>query len=154
MLMDKKEKEDASLLHSFNDVSEKFSFSRNLLIVLGLVAILGIGSGYMLSTTKTGNQSSVSKSENSSTNAKGTIIGSEDTKTFRDPAEGVLQEGGIDGEGQYHLDRPGGESQRVYMTSSIIDLSQFVGKKVKVWGETQTAKKAGWLMDVGRVQVL
>jgi hypothetical protein len=25
---------------------------------------------------------------------------------------------------------------------------------VKVWGETNKAQKAGWLMDVGRVQVV
>jgi hypothetical protein len=64
-----------------------------------------------------------------------------------------LQEGGIDGEGQYHLVRPGGDSQNVYLTSSVVDLSLFVNKKVKVWGQTQTAQKAGWLMEVGRVQV-
>ena len=27
------------------------------------------------------------------------------------------------------------------------------GKKIKVWGQTQTAQYAGWLMDVGRVEV-
>jgi hypothetical protein len=65
----------------------------------------------------------------------------------------VVKEGGIEDEGQYHLVRPGGDSQNVYMTSSSVDLAQFIGKKVKVWGQTQAAKKAGWLMDVGRVQV-
>ena len=40
------------------------------------------------------------------------------------------------------------------MTSSVVDLSQFVDRKVKVWGSTQTAQVAGWLMDVGRVEVL
>jgi hypothetical protein len=39
------------------------------------------------------------------------------------------------------------------MTSSVVDLSLVLDKKVKVWGETQAAQKAGWLMDVGRVEV-
>jgi hypothetical protein len=42
----------------------------------------------------------------------------------------------------------------VYLTSSLVDLSQFVKRKIKVWGETQKAKVAGWLMDVGKVEVL
>ena len=73
-----------------------------------------------------------------------------------DPAgeEGNLESGGINGEGTHKLIRPGGDSQTVYLTSSVLDLNQFVGKKVKVWGQTFSAKKAGWLMDVGRVEVL
>ena len=65
-----------------------------------------------------------------------------------------MKEGGIDGEGQYHLVRPGGDSQNVYLTSSLVDMSKFLNQKIKVWGETQKAEKAGWLMDVGRVEVL
>jgi hypothetical protein len=42
----------------------------------------------------------------------------------------------------------------VYLTSSTVDLSPFVGKKVRVWGQTFTGQKAGWLMDVGLVEVL
>jgi hypothetical protein len=84
----------------------------------------------------------------------GKTYGSDDLKTYKDSTEGVLKEGGIEGEGQFHLERPGGESQNVYMTSSTVDLSLFLNKKIKVWGATQTAQKAGWLMDVGRVQAL
>jgi len=36
----------------------------------------------------------------------------------------------------------------------VIDLESFTGKKVKVWGETISAQKAGWLMDVGKIQVI
>ncbi len=85
---------------------------------------------------------------------KGAVIGSNDTATFKDTADGVLQPGGLEVEGQFHLVRPGGDSQNVYLFSSAVDLSAFVNKKIKVWGQTQTAKKAGWLMDVGRVEVL
>lgn len=77
-----------------------------------------------------------------------------DKKTFKDKAEGVLKEGGVDGEGNFHLERPGGESQNVYLTSTTVDLSQYIGKKVRVWGETFKAEKAGWLMDVGLVELL
>ncbi len=77
-----------------------------------------------------------------------------DKKRFPDKAEGKLVEGGIDGEGNFHLERSGGESQNVYLTSSIVDLSKYIGKKVRVWGETFSGQKAGWLMDVGYVENL
>lgn len=85
---------------------------------------------------------------------KGKIYGSDDASTFKDIAEGKLKEGGIEGEGQFHLERPGGPSQNVYLTSSLVDLSLFINRKIKVWGETQKAQKAGWLMDVGKIEVL
>ena len=69
-------------------------------------------------------------------------------------ATGVLSEGGIGNEGTHHLTRDGGPSQTVYLTSSVVDLSIFDGKKVEVWGETQSSKKAGWLMDVSKVQIV
>lgn len=81
-------------------------------------------------------------------------VGINDKKTFKDQAEGILKEGGIDGEGSYHLQRPGGQSQNVYLTSSTVDLAPYVDKKVRVHGETFAAQKAGWLMDVGLVEIL
>ena len=39
----------------------------------------------------------------------------------------------------------------VALTSSVVDLSKYEGKKIKVHGETQKALKEGWLMDVGKV---
>lgn len=83
----------------------------------------------------------------------GDIIGTKDN-TFKDSAEGVLVKGGIDGEGSHHLMRPGGPAQNVYLTSSVLDLDELENHKVKVWGETFAAQKAGWLMDVGRVEVV
>ena len=125
-----------------------------LLAALLLIAILGVGSGYLLS--KKGDVAGINPKGNGSpaTVSKGKVVGSNDTKTFKDIAEGVLKTGGINGEGQFHLKRTGGESQNVYLTSSIVDLSQYVGKKIKVWGETHKAQRAGWLMDVGRLEVL
>ena len=113
---------------------------------------MGLLSGFLISRNK--GASSVSKNGGVASVSKGAVVGSDDTKTFKDQAGGVMKIGGADGEGTYHLVRPGGDSQNVYLTSSIVDLSLFVDKKVKVWGQTQKAKVAGWLMDVGRVEVL
>lgn len=146
---------DEGLVKDFNASSQNKFFSLKLIALLIVVVLLGIGSGYFLAknTGKTA-LTSLGVPGSGSTVAKGTVVGSEDLKTFKDIAEGKLEKGGINGEGQFHLVRPGGASQNVYMTSSIVDLSLFIGKKVKVWGETQKAQKAGWLMDVGRVEVL
>ena len=64
-----------------------------------------------------------------------------------------MREGGIEGEGNFHIERPGGKSQNAYLTSSTVDLSVYVGKKVKVWGQTFSGQTAGWLMDVGLVEI-
>lgn len=82
------------------------------------------------------------------------IVGSADTSVFKDKAEGIIEKGGIDGEGTHKLIREGGPEQTVYLTSSVVNLDEFLGRKVLVWGETFAAQKAGWLMDVGRVEVL
>lgn len=131
-------------------------FTQKLFIVLIAAVILGGITGYAASSKKQGSTTGnalTSGSVDSSKISKGTIVGSNDTKTFKDIATGTLKNGGINGEGQFHLVRPGGDSQNVYLTSSSLDLSSFVGKKIKVWGETQKAQYAGWLMDAGRVEV-
>jgi hypothetical protein len=122
--------------------------------VLVLMLALGVGAGYGASfvSAKTGT-SLVPAALNPNAPVKGKIYGNGDTSTFKDTAEGILQKGGDQGDGEYHLVRSGGPSQNVYLTSSSLDLSQFVGSKVKVWGQTQAAQHAGWLMDVGKVEV-
>lgn len=139
------------LIHSFREAG---MFTPKVIALLALVVVLGITSGYIVSG-KSGNTASSTNSQGVNTSAdSGTVVGSNDTKTFKDKAEGVLKEGGIEDEGAFHLERSGGDSQSVYLTSSIVDLSQFVGKKIKVWGQTQKAQYAGWLMDVGKIEVL
>lgn len=145
---------DSSLVHDFNKASKMY-FSPKIIGVFVLLFIVGIVSGYLLTNVNKGSSSGSPLSAISKNLVpKGTIEGSSDTKTFKDTAEGVLKQGGINGEGAYHLVRPGGESQNVYLTSSIVDLSKFINAKIKVWGQTQKAQTAGWLMDVGKVQVL
>ena len=76
-------------------------------------------------------------------------------QTFRDEAEGTIQKNDtLDKyvQGTHKLLRPGGESQTAYLTSSVLDLDQYVGKKVKVFGETFGSSQVGWLMDVGKVE--
>lgn len=154
--MENKEQEkSASILHGFKQSSTTLPLLTQRVILLIIAgAVLGAAIGYFISTTgKIGGLTQFGK-QGTTQSVKGVVVGSDDLKTYRDQAEGVLKTGGIDGEGEYHLERPGGPSQNVYLTSSILDLSEFVGKKVKVWGDTQKGQKAGWLMDVGRVEVL
>ncbi|MBI4080330.1 MAG: hypothetical protein HY430_01005 [Candidatus Levybacteria bacterium] len=154
-IVEEKPEEMPELMHDFGKSSNKDSSLPKLLGILLVVALFGVGSGFLLA--QSGIKTSLLPSKDSTTGGsatKGKTFGSKDTKTFKDIAEGKLEEGGIDGEGQFHLVRPGGDSQNVYMTSSIVDLSEFKGRKIRVWGETQSAQKAGWLMDVGRVEVL
>ncbi len=143
---------ESGVMHSFS--GEKKAKASKAIVVFVIAMVLGAGTGYLVSNSGSGLGSS--KSEISATgDSKGQkVFGSDDAETFSDEAEGVLRKGGIEGEGQYHLERPGGESQNVYMTSSLVDLSLFIGKRIKVWGQTQQAQTAGWLMDVGRVEVL
>lgn len=143
----------APVMHSFTETKSASSFSGKALVVLLVIALLGIGTGYGLSQMSAGPGNKVIPLPKVSSVEKGKTYGVTDTKAYPDTAEGTLAEGGIEGEGQYHLVRPGGDSQNVYMTSSTVDLSQFTGKKIKVWGATQTAQTAGWLMDVGKVEV-
>lgn len=128
--------------------------SDKIKLLISVVVIVGIGilSGYLLSQF-TGKRN-ISSNTQSLEKPGEKIVGSTDTKTFSDSAEGTLEAGSADGEGTHRLVRPGGESQTVYLTSSVLDLSKFEGKKVRVWGQTFAAKKAGWLMDVGKVEVL
>lgn len=129
-----------------------------IIITIGIV--LGLGTGFYFAqkhllladnTTMTGNTQELT----ASTSVKvGDIFGSSDEKTFRDQAEGILMAGGIEGEGSHHLERGDNKSQWVYVTSSVVDLDLLVGNRVTIWGETNQGKKAGWLMDVGRLKVL
>lgn len=133
-----------------------------LAVVICLVAIAaGVGTGYGSSRLFAGSEPSrvgniTGDLEQVPTGAvkEGDVFGSQDTSTFKDPVKGYLEKGGLDGEGSHKLIRPGGVSQTVYMTSSVTDLDKFEGMEVEVWGETFSGQKAGWLMDVGRVQVL
>jgi len=113
-----------------------------------IALVLGSLTGYILA-----NKSSI---KNPAVAAPKTA--QQDTRTFRDFAEGVIKarpqpsDPGEYVEGTHLLERE--EAVPVALTSSVVDLSQYEGKKVKVFGETQKALKEGWLMDVGKVEGL
>ena len=144
----------------FDNVSRDFShpkkkISKTALYLIALVVvILGVSTGYLLSGGKGLTQEEIKRDVSEGEIEVGITVGVADEKSFKDSAEGTLEKGGVDGEGSHHLVRPGGESQYVYLTSSIVDLNKFTGREVKVWGETFAAQKAGWLMDVGKLKVI
>lgn len=129
-------------------MSMKIQSSRIIIGVYVVLVALGIGTGYLLSRstiTGVGVKPTVVKTDK--------VSGSTDNKTFKDSAVGVIQKDGTDGEGTHQLIRDGGPSQTVTLMSSVVDLDQYIGKQVKVFGQTLAAQKAAWLMDVGRVEL-
>jgi hypothetical protein len=125
-----------------------------MLIATAFVVVLGgLLVGWLISGKKT-NTTNPSVQSSSTVSDSGKEAGAKDTSKFKDGPIGTLQVGGIKGEGTYHMDRPGGATQTVYLTSTVIDMAPFVGKKVQVWGETQASKYAPWFMDVVKIKVV
>ena len=124
--------------------------SRIYLGVLIGALVIGTGMGYMLS------QNNSSSSPVSSALSSTPKSAAQDNRTFKDFAEGTIQKRPAPKdptqyqEGTHLLVRDG--AMPVALTSSVVDLGQYEGKKVKVFGETQKAIKEGWLMDVGKVE--
>lgn len=148
----------ANSSENINNSMEKKS-NLPIVIIFLVVAVAGFYAGASLKTR--GSSKLVGSGELAKIQADvplagvkvGDIYGSPDEKAFNTTATGVLDKGGLNGEGTHKLVRPGGLSQTVYMTSSVIDLDTLVGHQITVWGETFKGQKAGWLMDVGRVKV-
>lgn len=124
-------------------------------LIIGIIlvtGILGIFSGYSTSKKGSGNGGGL----NSITNVNAPKTAQQDNRTFRDFAEGTLKvkpqpkNPNQYVEGTHVLERTG--AIPVALTSSVVDLSQYEGKNVKVFGETQKALSEGWLMDVGKVE--
>lgn len=120
-----------------------------LVLVGVLVVLAGVGSGWFLSGASAGKSPS---SEKAATKQMKEV--KVDESSFSDNAQGILREGGLEGEGTHYLDTGAGEEKYVYLLSTVIDLQTFVGKKVEVRGKTLSAEHANWLMDVGKVKLL
>lgn len=146
---------DQNILKAFPKDNPEGKNKTRMILASFAIVVLGLVTGYFISGTSSGGAGGLS---NEVGTANVTVTENEaglgDDSAFPDSAEGILVEGGIQGEGTHHLERPGGASQNVYLTSTVINLQSFVGKKVKVHGETLSAIKAGWLMDVGKVKVV
>ncbi|MBM3205504.1 hypothetical protein FJZ41_01470 [Candidatus Shapirobacteria bacterium] len=151
---------EQNLVQDFPQEQKKFNLKEVLIPSLVIIAIIVAGgfTGYFLS--KRGVASGPTETKELIGGAEVVQgpkeVGIKDEKAFRDTSQGKIQvnDNGDIPEGSHKLLRPGGESQTAYLTSSVLDLNQFLGKCVQVWGETFAAQKAGWLMDVGRVKIL
>jgi len=101
---------------------------KKFLLFLLIVIVIGGAAGFLLSSFKNLAGKNIGAGPKQSVKQ---TAGISDKKTFKDRTEGILREGGIDGEGSYHLDRPGGQSQNVYLTSSkLISPNMLVKKSV------------------------
>ena len=151
----------ASPISEANSSAKDPSMSKNknlpVIILFVLVAVAGIFTGSFLKNQTSASDSGVTGSiqaEIPETGVKvGDVYGSTDERAFKDKVLGVVDKGGVGGEGTHKLLRPGGASQTVCMSSTTIDLDQLVGHQVTLWGETFDGQKCGWLMDVGRARI-
>lgn len=127
---------------------------KNMTLALISIAVVlaGIGTGYLLSGV--GGKTTTGMTASNAVVSNENEAGIKDESMFSTTADGVLEDGGIGGEGTHHLVRGSGPSQYAYLTSSAVDLGAFVGKKVQIWGDTMSGKKAGWLIDVGKIKVV
>lgn len=116
-------------------------------VSLGVISGLVLARGETHSTTSSANIKTTAQVKNPSL----------DTKTFRDFAQGTVKKRPEPKdpseyvEGTHLLVRDDNPTP-VALTSSVVDLTKYEDKKVKVYGETQKAIKEGWLMDVGKVE--
>ena len=135
-------------------VIEKPPISSPVVIgILVFVFLLGSATGYMVAKLRPVSQKTSRNTGTVVKDASGNKAGIIDKKTFSDTATGILRDGGMEGEGSHHLER-GAKDQTAYLTSSTVDLTPYVGKKVQVWGQTNTGQKTGWLMDVGYIEIV
>lgn len=150
---------DKPIIHSMADepMIDEIPMKKAVTIFT-LVIIMGIASGFVFSylgKAKTTTNVAKSGSTMSEKDDVAKSAGIADKKAFKDSAEGTIEENEENAEvGSFRLVRPGGDSQTVYLTSSTVDMSEFVGKKVRIYGETFASDKVGWLMDVGFIEVL
>ncbi len=127
---------------------------QNVIPVLIIIVVVGLGivTGLVASSrNKSAAQSALSQDQNLPNEVKESF-----NQTFKDEAEGTIEKNDqLDkyAQGTHKLVRPGGEDQTAFLTSSVLDLDQYLGKKVKVFGETFGSSQVGWLMDVGKVEV-
>lgn len=139
--MEEKELNGFSLTHKLNSAK-----GHKIIIAVLVVAVLaGLGSGYYLSKSQATGIPLINQQPKAA---------SQDNKTFKDFAEGKLtkkpEAKNGRGEGTHLLVRDG--AVPVALTSSVVDLSIYENKKVKVFGETQKSIHEGWFMDVGKVE--
>ncbi len=128
---------------------------------LVLILFLSVASGFILSRLTPSTPGSSSSNPIPFTNGAvnkedivpGVVYGDQN-KNYNDSATGLLKSGSVNGEGTHFLEREGGETQKVTLTSSSIDLDLFVDKMVEIKGQTNSSTKAGWFVDVFTIKQL
>jgi len=138
-----------------------------LFSTIAIIVAVGVASGFWLSRffpSRSSDQSPLFTSGESRPLSADTISSADQLKVgqvygnangnFKDKATGVIESGGVNGEGTHTLIRPGGEDQKAALTSSILDLDLFVDRQVEIQGETNDSRKAGWFLDVGSIKII
>jgi len=135
----------------------------NIFVII-LMVVLGLGGGFLLGNKNKPNSISTSNTDNTGKIVTSTVTTKEElevgkvygnnSSVFTDTASGTVVAGNINGVGTHILERAGGISQRASLTSSVIDLDLFVGKKVEIKGQTNTSNKTSWLLDVGTIKII
>lgn len=145
-----------NIVQPLTDQAKRFpvDWNKRTYIIIAVLVALGILSGYGVYAWRTAGTVRLAGKDVTVVSTP-TEEGVKDASTFKDTATGkiIANDGKITTEGTYILTR-GDVSQNVYLTSSVVDLSKYEGKRVQVWGETFAGQKAGWLMDVGRIKVV
>lgn len=122
-----------------------------IVAVLALTIALGGVTGYIMANKHSNSPSTPASTSTPPKTAQ------QDTQTFKDFAEGIIKPnpaGSADYTEGTHLLIRDNNPTPVALTSSVVDLSQYEGKKVRVYGETQKAITQGWLMDVGKIEII
>lgn len=123
------------------------------LVIAIVVVLFGVGTGWYLSGAKASLLGGSNSPVPTGVKVNDNEAGISDVTNFKD-ATGLLEKGGMNNEGTHHMTRDGGPSQTVVLTSTVIDLESYVGKKVQIWGDTLASKKAAWFMDVVKLKVV
>ena len=153
-----KTEQGESLLRKMPSVGKAFDFKKAAVpaLVVIIIILMGVASGYFLANRGVTTSEKVTELMGGAKMVRGPKeVGIKDEELFPDTAQGRIEINDSETvtEGSHKLIRSGGESQTAYLTSSVLDLNQFQGKCVQVWGETFAGQQAGWVMDIGRVKV-
>ncbi len=153
---DENQVDETALLRQNHSLMSKKT-KKAFIIICSVAILAGIMTGFGAFKLKN-KEVAVTEVQNVTTDTNkiknGDIFGVKNEDTFPDNATGYVEKGGVEGEGSHKLLREGGASQTVALTSSVVDLDKLAGMEVKLHGETHKAEKAGWFMDVGRVEVV
>ncbi|GEM_PF-1506810 len=140
--------------HEIPSMSPSFDGSRSSrfkpsLIILALI-LVGVAAGFGVSYIARGKTLGLSSNPTKK-------VAEAEADVFRDEATGTIakktaKDPNKFATGTHKLVRDGGVNQTVYLISSIYNLDDYDGKKVKVFGETLSSENVGWLLNVGKIE--